>query len=144
MHARSHDIVRAAKSYVGSPYRHMGRSRVRGLDCAGLPILVLHDLGINSFETHNYSRRPNVQEYDREMARAGCRKIPFADLASGDLVRLTSPSWPVHCAVYEVDERGRGWIIHAYAPARQVRRDPYTKDVAKSVTSVWRLPEVEG
>lgn len=139
MHARGNDIVAQAKGYIGLPWRHQGRDRKLGLDCAGVPIVVAQDLGISDFDTFRYSKRPNAKEFRRAMLEAGCR--PVAKAESGDLLRMADRHWPVHVGIYERDERDREWVIHAYAPARQVVRERLTRDVWLRVREIMRLPE---
>lgn len=140
MHAKANELVTIANGLVGVRYRHQGRSRV-GLDCAGLIIVTAKLCGISSFDTTNYSNRPNATEFTREMIRAGCTQLPLAELKHGDLLRLNTAGWPVHIAVYEVDDMGQEWYIHAYLPHKKVSRDPVTADVRARISSVWRFPE---
>lgn len=140
MHTRAREICEAARTYEGVPYRHQGRGR-NAIDCAGLPIVVAHDLGISGFDTASYSRRPRPHEFDRAMIEAGCTQIPMRDMAPGDILRLAEPRWPVHCAILDEDDRGRRWVIHAYLTARKVIRERYTSGVEARVRSVWRFPE---
>jgi hypothetical protein len=41
---------------------------------------------------------------------------------------FAEPRHPCHTAFYEVDERGREWIIHAWAVARKVVRTAMTPE----------------
>lgn len=140
MHDKSSEIVEAANSLVGVPYRHQGRTDT-GLDCAGLVIQVAQIVGISSFDTTAYSNRPNANEFTREMLRAGCKQLPTSELQPGDILRISTLGWPVHIAIYEIDPRGQAWYIHAYLPHKKVTRDPVTPDVWQRVSSVWRFPE---
>ena len=140
MHTKANGLVEAAKSLVGTRYRHQGRNEA-GLDCAGLMIVAAKMCGIDHFDTTNYSNRPNAAEFTREMLRAECTQIPLAELGHGDLLRLNTAGWPVHIAIYEVDEAGQEWYIHAFLPHRKVTRDPLTPVVQQSISSVWRFPE---
>lgn len=141
MHARSDEICAAARACVGAPYRHQGRSREVGIDCAGLPVVIGHELGLGDFDTTAYSRRPQPREFDREMARSGCQKIPYAEAAAGDILRTAEPDWPVHCMILDQDDRGRLWVIHASAYSRKVVREPFTRGIEGRVRSAWRFPE---
>lgn len=140
MHDKADDIVSVANDFVGTRYRHQGRSKV-GLDCAGLIIATAKACGISNFDTTSYSNRPNAAEFTREMIRAGCTQLPLAKLEHGDLLRLNTAGWPVHIAVYEVDDKGKEWYIHAYLPHKKVSRDPVTADVRARISSAWRFPE---
>jgi cell wall-associated NlpC family hydrolase len=54
-------IVTAARSWLGTPYRHQHRERGVGVDCAGLVIGVARQLGIvpADFDVNGYSRQPD-------------------------------------------------------------------------------------
>lgn len=115
------DIVAAAKNWVGVPYRHMGRNHY-GVDCVGLIIKVAHDVGLTTYDTTNYPKRPKAADLLREM-RNYLQQVPKGEAGPGDILVIAAPSSPVHMGVLEVDERGQSWLIHAYAPARKVVRE---------------------
>lgn len=140
MHAKANEIVLAAHTFIDVPYRHQGRSK-NGIDCAGLVICTAKLVGISSFDTSSYSRRPNADEFTKQMIKAGCTQLPVSELAHGDILRIRTSGWPVHLGIYEIDERGDQWYIHAYLPYRKVARDPLTPEVWREVSSVWRFPE---
>lgn len=140
MHAKANDIVYVANALVGVRYRKQGRNDV-GLDCAGLVIVTAHMLDLTDKDTTAYSDRPNVPEFTAFMLATGCRQRPYKDLEHGDIIRLNSAGWPVHLGIYEIDDRGKAWYIHAYAPHRMVTRDPITPEVVAKISSVWRFPE---
>jgi hypothetical protein len=140
MHTRANEIVTAAKSFLDVKYRHQGRTSA-GLDCVGLLICIAHTIGLSTFDTIQYSNRPNVNEFTREIIRSGCVQIPISSVGNGDILRLTSHGWPVHLAIFEIDDNGNMWYIHAYLPHKKVTRDPMTPEVWARVSSVWRFPE---
>lgn len=140
MHTKANEIVLRAKGFVGVRYRHQGRNEV-GLDCAGLIIAVAKMLGLTDKDTTSYSRRPNVPEFTAFMMETNCTQLPYGKHKHGDILRLNTAGWPVHIAIYEVDEAGQEWYIHAFLPHKKVTRDPLTDMVKKSISSVWRFPE---
>lgn len=51
------------RSYIGIPYKHLGRS-MKGLDCYGLIVMLYQDkLGIELPDVHNYNFGENASEY---------------------------------------------------------------------------------
>lgn len=140
MHIKANELVETAKSLVGTRYRHQGRNEV-GLDCAGLIIVVAKSLGLTNKDTTSYSRRPNVSEFTAFMIETNCTQLPYGKHEHGDILRMNTAGWPVHVAIYEVDERGQEWYIHAFLPHKKVTRDPLTDTVKKNISSVWRFPE---
>ena len=141
MHDRADEIVARAKEYIETPYRHHGRSITTGVDCIGLVIAVAQDLGISMYNTFRYSRRPNVQEFDSQMIKAGCILLPYSERKNGDILRLSEPRWPVHSVIYEVAKDGSEWTVHAYLPYRKVVREPLTPERDSRISSVWRFPK---
>jgi len=139
MHSRANDIVYAANGLVDVPYRHQGRNSA-GLDCAGVVIVTAQLLGLTDKDTKAYSRRPNVAEFTTFMLDTGCKQLPYGAQEHGDILRLNSEGWPVHIGVYEIDDQGEEWYIHALARHKKVTRDPLTDDIKRSINSVWRFP----
>lgn len=54
-------VVAQARSWIGTPWCHQGRSRVLGVDCAGLVICVARALGLVApdFDVSGYPRMPD-------------------------------------------------------------------------------------
>ena len=143
MHAKANDIISVATGLVGVPYRHQGRSQV-GLDCAGLIIVVGQMLGVMGPEaagTKAYPRRPNAPKFTAAMIAAGLVERPYGSQEHGDILRINTVGWPVHLGLYEIDEKGEEWYIHAYLPHKKVTRDPLTREVKRTISSVWRYFE---
>jgi cell wall-associated NlpC family hydrolase len=101
------EIVRLARSFIGTPYRNGGETR-SGMDCSGLVVAVFLDLGISLPRT------------SLDQARAG-EEILRSQMKPGDLVFFkTSSSKPIsHVGIYI----GRGHFVHASTRARRVRID---------------------
>ena len=60
---------------------------------------------------------------------------------NSDILRISEIRWPVHCAIYELDDKGEEWIIHSYLPYRKVVREPVNYVKRSQISSVWRFPE---
>jgi len=142
MHVKNQEIISCAKTWIDILYRHQGRSRHAGIDCAGLIICVAKELGISTFDTKAYPRIPNIIEFNRQMEKGGCRMIPFTDRANGDILRIAELRWPVHSGLLEIDRQGKEWLIHSWRPARKVIREVITKLRFSQISSVWRYPEI--
>jgi cell wall-associated NlpC family hydrolase len=139
MHAHADAIVEAARSRVGTPYRHQGRGP-HHYDCVGLLIDVAHELGLTSFDTASYGRRPNVEEFTRFMRESGCTRLAMEELAHGDILRMAYDKWPVHTGIFVRTDRGFS-VIHAFLPYRKVVEEDLTEQVWARVNAVWRFPE---
>jgi cell wall-associated NlpC family hydrolase len=53
------EIVAAARSWLGTPWRHQGRLKGIAVDCGGLIIGVGRELRLLDFGTRAYGRIPN-------------------------------------------------------------------------------------
>lgn len=115
-------IVIEAKSWLGVPFRHLGRSR-RGVDCVGLIICVAHALNLTDYDTRNYARRPNVIEFVSEFKR-NMDRVNLKKAGHGHVLLTREVRFPAHCGIIEVDELQRQWLIHSYEPFGKVVREP--------------------
>lgn len=115
------DIVMEARRWIGTRYRHQGRTRGVGVDCIGLVGGVAVSLGLpgagewlTDRGLHNYARTPNPTTL-----LAGCLRymdqVPAADV--GDVLLFSVENYPRHFAlVSEVKSSGEATkVIHAYA-----------------------------
>ena len=112
-------FIAAARSYLGVPFRHLGRSR-RGLDCAGLAIVAAHDAGFAlDADYRGYGRRPDGASLRALVARH-CRRIDRAALAPGDLLLFAGTErLPCHLAIVS-DTTPEVAIVHAWAELGRV------------------------
>lgn len=113
-------IVEAARSYIGVPWKHLGRTR-RGLDCAGLLIVSVKDSeGIDLDAPSRYGREPfkdSMTEYCSKVAdlvwsgpKGACR---FDRLKVGDGVLLSPGARARHLAIVGDDAMYGLSLIHA-------------------------------
>ncbi len=141
MHVKANEIIDVANGLIGVPYRHQGRNQM-GLDCAGLIVVVGQMLDLmTDEEKRNYPRRPDTNAFTEEMLKVGLKQRPYGKHEHGDILRINTVGWPVHLGIYEVDARGKEWVIHAYIPHKQVTRDSLTPAVIMSISSVWRYAD---
>ena len=111
------EIVQAARSMLGTPWKHQGRSR-KSVDCVGLVYLIAKELGIAppDLEFPTYRRQPDgsVGSYfDRYMDR-----IPQSQMKAGSVMLHSFMGSPFHASV--VVDPVAGAIIHATASKRAV------------------------
>lgn len=127
-------VISEARSWVGVPFRHQGRSRT-GIDCVGLPIVVLQNLGVlpSNFEITNYGRLPSGELVER--VKAHCTKVEVAK--PGTLVVIAWTSTAAHVAVCTGDT-----LIHSYESVGRVVEHGYRGRWIKLTHSIWALPGV--
>ena len=85
------EVVRVARSFVGTPYHHMGRVKGAGVDCATLLAEVYYEAGV-------LSEQPAIEYYPMDwhlhrdderylrMVEQYCREIPEEQTQPGDVV----------------------------------------------------------
>lgn len=108
------DVVIAARAYIGTPWRHQGRSKEYGVDCIGLAICVARDIGSVSpdFDLNGYGRQP-----DGSMLRTAMRLMERRDgLASGMVIVFSISRDPQHIGILGDWLHGGLSLIHASSP----------------------------
>jgi len=104
-------FVAAARSYVGVPWKHQGRSRT-GLDCIGLTVLAGRDCGLSVPLTATYGRQQAYWQLKPGLVE-WCKRIgtpePGAIVLYKDAIQL-------HVAVWTE----AGTVVQSLARARRV------------------------
>lgn len=113
-------FVEAARTYIGVPWKHLGRSR-RGLDCAGLLIVSVKDSeGVEVEAPTRYGRNPfqdGLGTYVSKSAnliwsgRKG--RCPIDKIKVGDVALMAPASLPRHLAIIGDDPMYPFSLIHA-------------------------------
>lgn len=138
-------LVQAARSLVGVPYRHQGRTQW-GVDCIGLIILAAARAGLDLparagvKDEANYSRRPD--EALQRLTAQIC--TPLAKLQPGALVlfqfeRRYREKLPRHFGIYTDADT----VIHANLPHHQVTEHGFRPPWSLWARSFWALPGID-
>lgn len=119
-------IVTAARSAIGTPFRHQGRIVGHGLDCAGLAVIAAQAAGIDVQDEQGYPRLPGgarlESAFDRQL---GLARIPVTEIMNGDILLMTFEGQPQHVAIVCGEN-----IVHAYERVGRV--------VEHGLTDFWR------
>jgi NlpC/P60 family putative phage cell wall peptidase len=106
------DVLRVARSWIGTPYHHQGRVKGVGVDCCGLIIGVMKELGLNDYDIDGYSRTADgvniISEFNEQ-----CVPIAPTSVVSGDILIFRIKNVPQHCGILS-DLDGQNYVIHAY------------------------------
>lgn len=116
--ATREDVVRVARSRLGTPFHHMGRLPGVGLDCAGLLISVARELELvaPTFDVPPYTMAPDGRML--EWCRKHMRETTRDSMQPGDVVLLITDREPQHLGILGNYLYGNGFsIIHAAAIA---------------------------
>ncbi|MCA8949531.1 MAG: C40 family peptidase [Planctomycetes bacterium] len=90
-------FVEVVRGYVGTPYQHLGRLPGVGLDCAGVPLCAMAEVGLEPPDAR-YGLCPSVDELEHWLAEVAHRKS-IEDRAPGDLIAAEHGGGLGHVAV---------------------------------------------
>lgn len=130
------DIVKSARSWLGVPFLHQGRSR-HGVDCIGYVSALCAELGeftpLDNLP-HNYARNPQALLLDA--IRMLCKP---ATLETGCLILMQWPHarYPSHAGIYTGTS-----MIHCNEAVGRVVEHGYSTPWPERTASLWRLPGV--
>ena len=119
------EIIRVARSMMGTPYHHLARIPHVGLDCAGLLVCVARECGIVApdFDTPTYPVNPDGFSLVAGMDQWMGGQVSRDKMQAGDAIVVRSVKHPQHLAILGDYIGGGLTIIHAsnnVVPARVV------------------------
>ena len=130
------DILAAARSLIGTPFRHQGRGP-DGCDCAGLLVLLARALGIPHEDVDGYSRRPSSGLLESALeSQPGLVRVTGAPQA-GDFLLMRFTNAPQHLAVC-----GGDTLIHAWENAGKVCEHRFSPLWKARVVRIYRVKEL--
>lgn len=129
------DFATAIESFIGVPVRHQGRSR-EGVDCAGLPLVALRELGIYIQDTTAYGMWPAESKLTEAMSRYSVED-KAKEMRRGSILQVFKGRGARHLAVVSGLSEKRVVIVHAW---HQFVSKAYLSD---AVQRVWRPNGVE-
>lgn len=126
-------IVAHARTMIGTPWRHRGRS-AWAVDCVGLLVASLRAAGVPVADRSNYGREP-WKDGLREEMRAQFGE-PVTDWQPGDvaLMRWRPTQEPSHVGIIGDHPTGGLSLIHAYS---------MTAVTEHAIDNKWRARIVE-
>jgi NlpC/P60 family putative phage cell wall peptidase len=141
--------VRAARAWIGTPYRHGASAPGAGADCLGLIRGVWRALyGREPEPAPPYT--PDWDETAREerlwrAARRHLREVAPDAAEPGDLLlfRMRAGAPAKHLGVLALDARGAPTVIHAYS-GRGVTESPFGPAWRRRLVAAFRFPEGAG
>jgi cell wall-associated NlpC family hydrolase len=131
------ELIEAARTWIGVPFQHQGRSRY-GVDCAGFVVELMRSAGQLPYDFRdvcNYGRRPQGELL--ELVARHCE--PVSDEQPGLLVLIRWPkdSQPSHTGLITDST-----IIHCYQRKRAVVEHSFRGAWRRDMHSMWRLPGI--
>ncbi len=131
------DVVRTARTWLGTPYHHQGRLKGVGVDCAGLLIGVAHELGLSDFDVAGYAPRPDGDSL-RRLCDEHMQPIALDTARPGDVLLFRFDAHPGHLGILTAANQ----LIHAYLPRRQVVEHGLDAAWWRQVAAQYRFPGV--
>lgn len=137
------EILKEARSWIDTPYRHQGRVKHVGVDCVGLIAMVGINLGIlnltiSELEKYsNYARLPNPAKMGKLLKEHLC-EISKASL--GDIVWIEwRRNLPMHLALLG-EFKNRTTLIHAAGNIGKVVEHTLTHEWRSRIAGRFRYP----
>lgn len=128
------ELAHAAEAFVGASFRLHGRDPIMGLDCVGLVLLAMAEIGRPVRLPLSYHLRNLDPERFLELpAAAGFTEPIEGDLEDGDVLMFAPGAAQLHLAIVAVG----GGVIHAHAGLRRVVRTPFP--LPWPIIGHWRL-----
>lgn len=137
-------IVKKASDLIDTPFHHQGRN-LAGLDCAGLIVYVLKEVGLyqDGCDILGYSRLPNGNEIAKLMSKY-FDLISIEEAKSGDILLFRFEQNPQHLAWLEKTEDS-SYMIHAYGVVgiNKVVKNRLDEKWSNKLVSVYRIKDIE-
>lgn len=137
MNSKEEQIVKTARAYIGTPYRHMGRLNGVGIDCLGLLACVCNDLNIPCQDRAQYERYGN---YESLLAAISEQCLPATEPAPGRIGFFRCSPTSGHTCIFGENENGLT-MIHAYQNAGKVAEHQYIDWWNAKLVAVFDFPD---
>ncbi len=131
------NIVEKAREYVNTKFRHQGRIKGVGIDCAGLIVCVGKELGITEYDNREYGRLPNANRMEN-ILKENLIEIQIHEALPGDVLFFAFDAEPQHVGILSENN----YVIHSYAAVKKCvehRIDDVWKD---RIRAAYRYPGV--
>ena len=114
---------------------------MNGMDCAGLIIKPMVELGLPYPTIANYRREPRQEDFMRSFYEYMVPKL-VKDVLPGDALTFRDATQTMHCAIYDI-VNGKEYIIHSFATRRMVVEQRYDTEWRGKTTFCFAYPGVD-
>lgn len=138
------DVLREARSWIGTPFKHQARVKGVGVDCVGLAIGVSRALGLvhPGFDVHGYSAIPDGTSFMQSIA-LNMTWIPTDQAQPGDAVVVAFSKDPQHIGILGDYRGGRLSIIHAAGSIGRVVETRLLFSPVMKLVGMYKLPGID-
>jgi cell wall-associated NlpC family hydrolase len=136
------DIVREARSLIGTKFHHQGRVPGCGVDCVGLAVVVAERLGLQVVDRTDYPPETDGEAL-QEALEASCDPTPEGAVQEGDVLQFRRGRSQWHVGIVAETGPPRR-MVHALARhvGGRVVEEPVPIEWARRLVGVWRIKGV--
>lgn len=141
MNETSRVLVDTARTCLGTPFYHQGRVAGIGLDCIGLVIHAMKQIGITVSDERDYGREPQGDKLHAALINHGFTKHELEsedDIVAGDVLLFRFNGEPQHVGLAVSSTA----MVHSYAPIGRVVETGLGETWLRRVAGVYRLPKL--
>ena len=131
------EIIEAARSEIGTPFRHQGRSAGKAIDCAGLIVRVAELIGIPVDDQKGYSRLPSGAKLESALDGQSSVFLVRGAPLPGDILMLRFNKDPQHLAIFAGEN-----IIHSTNQTGRVVEERFDALWKSRLVRVYRFAGV--
>jgi len=140
------DIILKARQLVGVKWTHQGRHRIpsEGVDCAGLIIWTMENLGLATYEEHANYRRTTDGRILELICNRWLDPVPggVRDMKIGDIAIIAFKLYPIHMGF--IADAGYPYsLIHALSTAGKVVEHSLDEGWVAKIKRVHRFRGIE-
>lgn len=137
-------IIKSARSWIGTPFKHQGRVKGLGTDCLGLIVGIAVECDLKTISGNNLSEY-DVTEYDLsidydKLSQCLANNLELSHkIEPGCLAVLSFDSNPQHLAIisdYTQDSLG---IIHADMQSKSVTEHFLDESYLSKIQKIYKL-----
>lgn len=143
------NLIVEARTWMGTPYLHQGRSRTSGVDCTGLQIVVAAQAGLGDFDEESFRAYPRLPPQPDSLPdlfrQKGMVEVDFGDAVPGDVAMfwMTRPvagvAWTCHTAF--LTDVG---LLHTHQGIGRVVEHRIDRRWSRRLTYVFSFPQLVG
>lgn len=132
-------IIAEARTWLGTPWRHQGRT-TRGMDCIGLLVAVGKRLNLIQYDVKGYPRQANRHEMVGYFQNV-LTEIPVPQRQPGSILLFRDGLYTCHTGIIGDSVNGHT-LIHGYFVRGKVVEEPLNPEWISKITHCFEFPGI--